>query len=243
MKNTVLFLMAWLCVTVLHAQAPDTISFRDMMMHKPVPQDTALILKDAFLQHDAVPTLGQTSQDMGDDVPDAVWDTLPPMASGYKWVSYRGKAQITDTGGTRNCNFFMVNRVDSIVYLNVSSSGIEIIRVVCTPDSFIYVNKLTYQYYRGTYGPLRILSHLPVDFQMVQALFNGDETKLPQHQKFSFEYSDYAAVDSTRSFFNAITFKDLDRVISISATLKNIRFDVPGPTGIRIPEKFKELKL
>lgn len=170
-------------------------------------------------------------------------DTLPPMASGYKWVSYRGKAQITDTGGTRNCNFFVVNRVDSILYLNVSASGIEIMRVVCTPDSFIYVNKLTYQYYRGAYGPLRILSHLPIDFQMVQALFNGDETKLPQHQKFSFEYSDYAAVDSTRSFFNAMSFKDLNRVITISATLKNIKFDVPGPTAIRIPEKFMELKL
>ena len=172
-----------------------------------------------------------------------VQDTLPPMASGYKWVSYRGKAQITDTGGTRNCNFFMVNRVDSILYLNVNASGIEIIRVVCTPDSFIYVNKLTYQYYRGTYGPLRILSHLPIDFQMVQAFFNGDETKLPQHQKLSFEYSDYSAVDSTRSFFNAMTFKDLNHVITINATLKNIKFDVPGPTAIRIPEKFKELKL
>ena len=59
-----------------------------------------------------------------------VLDTLPPMASGYQWISYRGKAQIEDTGGVRNCNFFMVNRVDSILYLNVHASGIEIIRVV-----------------------------------------------------------------------------------------------------------------
>ena len=50
-------------------------------------------------------------------------------------------------------------------------------------------------------------------------------------------------MDSTRSFFNEMIFKDLDHVITIRAALKNIRFEVPGPTAIRIPEKFKELKL
>lgn len=195
------------------------------------------------------------AQDLDRFVPDAspakpkleakplVVDTIPPMASGYQWISYRGKAQIEDTGGVRNCSFFVVNRVDSILYLNVHASGIEIIRVVCTPDSFIYVNKLTYQYYKGTYAPLRLLSRLPIDFQMIQALFNGNEEKLPKHQKYSFEYRDFNAVDSTRSFFNEMIFKDLDRVITIRAALKNIRFEVPGPTAIRIPEKFKELKL
>lgn len=177
------------------------------------------------------------------DVTPLVLDTLPPMASGYQWISYRGKAQIEDTGGVRNCSFFMVNRVDSILYLNVHASGIEIIRMVCTPDSFIYVNKLTYQYYKGTYAPLRLLSHLPIDFYMIQALFNGEEEKLPQHQKFTFEYNNYSAVDSTRSFFNEMIFKDLNHVITIRAALRNIRFDMPGPTAIRIPEKFKELKL
>lgn len=172
-----------------------------------------------------------------------VTDTLPPMASGYRWLSYRGKAQIEDTGGVRNCNFFMVNRIDSVLYLNVHASGIEIIRVVCTPDSFVYVNKLTYQYYKGSYAPLRLASHLPIDFFLIQSLFNGEEEKLPQHQKFSFEYRDYGAVDSVRSFFNEMIFRDLDHVVTIRASLRNIRFDVPGPTAIRIPEKFKELKL
>lgn len=169
-------------------------------------------------------------------------DTLPPMAKDYRWLSYRGKAELTDTGGTRTCNFFMVNRIDSIIYLNVHASGIEFIRVVFTPDSFTYVNKLTYQYYKGTYAPLRLLTHLPFDFQMLQALFNGDEEQLPQRQKLSFEYRNFAAVDSTQSFFTELDFKDLDHVLEIRAALKNIRFNVPGPTSIRIPEKFEELK-
>lgn len=169
-------------------------------------------------------------------------DTLPPMAKDYEWLSYRGKAELSDTGGTRTCNFFMVNRIDSLVYLNVHASGIEFIRVVFTPDSFTYVNKLTYQYYKGTYAPLRLLTHLPLDFQLIQALFNGNDEQLPKRQKLSFDYRNFAAVDTSQSFFTEFDFKDLDHVLEIRAVLKNIRFNIPGPTSIRIPEKFEELK-
>lgn len=168
---------------------------------------------------------------------------MPPIAKDYQWVSYRGKADITDTGGTHTCSFFMVNRVDSILYLNVHSSGIEIMRLVFTPEKVTYVNKLTYQYFEGGYTPMRLLTGVPIDFQMVQAAFNGWDDLLPQRQGMVFEYKDFSTVDSTCSFFTDMTFKELNRVLEIHATLKNIRFNVPGPTSIRIPEKFKELKL
>ncbi|MCR4872954.1 MAG: DUF4292 domain-containing protein, partial [Bacteroidales bacterium] len=74
-----------------------------------------------------------------------------PMATGYDWITYRGKADIIDTGGTRTCNFYMVNRTDSILYLNIHAYGVEVMRAVFTPDSITYVNKLTQQYFRDTY--------------------------------------------------------------------------------------------
>lgn len=173
----------------------------------------------------------------------AVMDTPPPLASGYEWISYRGKADIVDTGGTRTCNIFMVNRVDSIIYLNVSAYGIEVMRAVLTPDSVKYVNKLTYQYYCGTYAPLRLLLKMPVDFAFVQDVLNGHGEERLEHSRFACEYHGYAAVDSTQSFFTEMVLKDLHQLTEIRAHLKVIRFNVPGPTGIRIPEKFKELKL
>jgi hypothetical protein len=173
----------------------------------------------------------------------AVADTLPPMASEYQWLSYRGKADIVDTGGTRTCNFFFVNRVDSIIYLNVSAYGVEVIRAVLTPDSIKYVNKLTYQYYAGTYAPLRLLLKRQVDFALVQDIFQGYGDERLEHGRFSCEYHDFAAVDSTRSFFTELVLKDMNQLVEINAHLKVIRFDVPGPTGIRIPDKFQELKL
>lgn len=166
-----------------------------------------------------------------------------PMATGYDWVTYRGKADIIDTGGTRTCNFYMVNRTDSILYLNIHAYSVEVMRAVFTPDSVIFVNKLTNQYYKDTYAPIN--RHLPftVDFQTVQALFNGQTEKLPKGQKLSYEYSAFAPVDSTSSFFTEFVFKELNRVIEVRGKIKVVRLNVPGVTNIKIPEKFERITL
>jgi len=167
--------------------------------------------------------------------------TVLPMATGYDWITYRGKADIVDTGGARTCNFYMVNRTDSILYLNIHAYGVEVMRVVFTPDSITYVNKLTSQYYQGTYAPLDARLPFRVNFQLVQALFNGDTEQLPRHQRLSFEYTDFMPVDSNSSFFTEFTFKELSRVIEVHGKIKVIRLNVPGPTSIRIPEKFERI--
>lgn len=164
-----------------------------------------------------------------------------PMTSGYDWITYRGKADIIDTGGTRTCNFYMVNRIDSILYLNIHAYGIEVMRVVFTPDSIIFVNKLTSQYYKGTYAPIAAFLPFAVDFQTVQALFNGDMEHLPQYKRLSFEYTNFMPVDSTSSFFTEFTFKELSRVIEVRGKIKVIRLNVPGVTSIKIPDKFEPI--
>lgn len=178
------------------------------------------------------------------DVEDIVADTtVLPMATGYDWVTYRGKADLVDTGGTRTCNFYMVNRTDSILYINVHAYGIEVMRAVFTPDSVLFVNKLTRQYYRDTYAP--VSRHLPfsVDFQTVQALFNGNTEKLPQGQKLSYEYSAFEPVDSVSSFFTEFVFKELNRVIEVRGKIKVVRLNVPGVTSVKIPDNFERITL
>lgn len=173
----------------------------------------------------------------------AVDTTVLPMATGYDWITYRGKFDLVDTSGTKSGNFYMVNRTDSILYLNIHAYGIEIMRAVFTPDSITYVNKLTYQYYKGTYAPFRRLLPFAFDFQTVQALFNGDTDKLPKGQKLGFEYSAFEPVDSTSSFFTEFVFKELDRLIEVRGKLKVVRLNVPGVTSVKIPEKFDAIEL
>jgi len=164
-----------------------------------------------------------------------------PMATGYDWITYRGKADIIDTGGTRTCNFYMVNRTDSILYLNIHAYGVEVMRAVFTPDSIKFVNKLTSQYYLGTYQPLGKFFTYPIDFQTVQAVFNGDTDRLPKGRKLSFEYSAFMPVDGSSSFFTEFVFKELNRVIEIQGRIKVVRLNVPGATNIKIPEKFERI--
>lgn len=186
---------------------------------------------------------GSADAQSADSVAVPVDTTVLPMATGYDWVSYRGKADIIDTGGTRTCNFYMVNRTDSILYLNIHAYGVELMRVVFTPDSIKYVNKLTQQYFCDTYTPINKFLPFPFDFQTVQALFNGETEKLPQGKKLSYEYSAFAPVDSTSSFFTEFVFKELNRVIEIRGKIKLIRLNVPGVTSIKIPEKFERITL
>ena len=166
-----------------------------------------------------------------------------PMATGYDWITYRGKADIIDTGGTRTCNFYMVNRTDSILYLNIHAYGVEVMRAVFTLDSVKYVNKLTQQYFCDTYTPINRFLPFAFDFQTVQALFNGETEKLPQGKKLSYEYSAFAPVDSTSSFFTEFVFKELNRVIEIRGKIKVLRLNEPGVTSIKIPEKFERITL
>ena len=186
---------------------------------------------------------GSADAQSADSVAVPVDTTVLPMATGYDWVSYRGKADIIDTGCTRTCNFYMVNRTDSILYLNIHAYGVELIRAVFTPDSIKYVNKLTQQYFCDTYTPINKFLPFTFDFQTVQALFNGETEKLPQGKKLSYEYSAFAPVDSTSSFFTEYVFKELNRVIEIRGKIKLIRLNVPGVTSIRIPEKFERITL
>lgn len=170
-------------------------------------------------------------------------DTTAKVINDYQWISYRGSADIIDTGGTRTCNFFLVNRTDSIIYLNVHSMGIEIARAVFTLDSITYVNKLTYQYFQDSYAPLNKILPFDFNFFTVQAMFNGETEKLPQGKKFSFEYLDYNLIDDSNLFFNEFIFKDLNRVIEVHGKIKNIKINKPGPTSIRIPDKFERISL
>lgn len=169
--------------------------------------------------------------------------TVLPMASGYNWVTYRGKADIIDTGGTRTCNFYLVNRTDSILYLNIHAYGVEVMRAVFTPDSIKYVNKLTQQYFYDTYAPVNRFLPFTFGFQTVQALFNAEMEKLPQGQKLSYEYSAFQPVDSTSSFFTEFVFKELNRVIEIRGKIKVVRLNVPGVTNIKVPDKFERITL
>ncbi|MBQ7735576.1 MAG: DUF4292 domain-containing protein [Bacteroidales bacterium] len=216
-------------------------------------------------------------------------DVFPKIT--YDWVSYQMKISLEKEEEKLAFQCFFVNRIDSIIYLNLNRSGIELARVVLTPDSVTYVNKLEHEYYAGDYSFLRRVFGFPLDFDMVQSLMNGvdfkdfddslhrveedgklhyvapqrtnrqgtvalmqsieigaggvildnDMTDLKTMRDIDIEYEDYTMIDGTPFFTKFEVEMEVDDV-ELEAELKNIRFNVPGPTTIRIPESFKEIE-
>lgn len=224
----------------------------------------------------------------GDIIP--AKDSVFPKIT-YEWISYQMKIDMEKEEEKLAFQCFFVNRIDSLIYLNLNRSGIELARVVLTPDSVIYVNKLEHEFYAGDYSFLRRVLGFPLDFDMAQSLLNGvdfkdfddnmqrveedgklyyvapqrtnrkgtvslmqsieigeggiildnDMTDLKTMRDFDIEYEEYTLIDSIQFFTKFEVEMEVDDV-EIEAVLKNIRFNTPGPTAIRIPENFKEIE-
>ena len=217
-------------------------------------------------------------------------DVFPKIS--YDWVSYQMKISLEKEDEKLAFQCYFVNRIDSIIYLNLNRSGIELARVVLTPDSVIYVNKLEHEYYAGGHEFLRRIFGLPLDFFMVQSLLNGvdfkdfdeslhrveedgrlyyvapqrsnkqgtvtlmqaieigeggrildnDMTDLKTMRDVDIKYNDYTLIDSI-PFFTSFEVEMESDEMMMEVAMKNIRFNTPGPTAIRIPESFKEIEL
>ena len=89
------------------------------------------------------------------------------------WISYQMKISLQTSEEKLGFQCFFVNRTDSLMYFNLHKSGIELARVVLTPDSVIYVNKLENEFYRGDYRFLEKMFGFKLDYDMIQDILNG----------------------------------------------------------------------
>lgn len=161
----------------------------------------------------------------------------------YTWVNYRGTANVDFDGKKYQCSYYMVNRVDSILYLNLSMMGIELARLVATPAEVIFVNKLSSEYYKGDYAFVEKYLKAKADFYTLQAIFNGDESKLKAIPGLSVSYHPIIDATSGRPFFDSFNVSMNNGQRKADVQVKVLKFNTPGPTGIKIPEGFNEMKL
>jgi len=218
-------------------------------------------------------------------------DSLFIAENNYQWISYRMKLNIEKEGTVSSFQVFFVNRIDSIIYLNFNVSGIEIIRVVMTPEKVTYVNKMENNYFISDYAQFSTVLGLNLDFYMVQSIFNAVDFKFFENNFKVFDneaerhlvsekrcnllndkclsqeilldnsdriignifsdfnkntsvrvgYKDYLPVDSS-DFFSLLSIEINHLKMKITAEVKNVKFNVPGPTSIRIPDTFEMIK-
>jgi hypothetical protein len=168
-------------------------------------------------------------------------DNLEDKRLNYSWITYRANATVSNPA-PNSFNVFVVNRKDSIIYINVSKFGIEGARLVLTPDSVKFVNHLSSNYYVGTFSVRELLGlDESIDFYMVQSLLVGEE--LPEKAKSLIQasYGNFTTVDSV-PFFQQADFVIFKENIKLNLQVKSIKLNESGPTSIRIPEKYTPMR-
>ena len=194
----------------------------------------------------------------------------PPAPKAYmpavrRWLSIRasGKMDVPGLGG-QDLNIFAVLAKDSVLYLHVSKFGIELGRALCTPEKVVVLIHPESAYWTGGYSLLRKKTGLPLDFDMVQDLLlltpknvrtvidsNGYLRKVQWVSSdgggtVTAEYGDYGNAGGEGVMFvypKTISVSLPSMGGSARVTVKSAKPDVPGPASLKIPEKYKPLKL
>ncbi|MEI6348214.1 MAG: DUF4292 domain-containing protein [Bacteroidota bacterium] len=97
---------------------------------------------------------------------DRIWDLKPQNNS---WYSSRISVEISTTT-TDEISAYIVNKRDSIIYININKFGIELARAVLTPDSVIMVNRFEKTFYRGNYSIIKQLYGFSLTFDVIQSI-------------------------------------------------------------------------
>ena len=205
------------------------------------------------------------------DISPAKTTKLQPTYLNYDWLSYRMNVSIMDYNTkkeTVNVSAFFVNRRDSVIYITVNKI-IELARVVITPDSVKFINNLENTYYSGDYSFISKMIGFNVRFDMLQAILVGEdirgldvkvisqEIKMNNNNKIiennikenktqaslSAKYSDFALVDVSQLFFQLMELSIPSEKILLNIKTSATKINVPGPTSIKIPEKYKPINL
>ena len=91
----------------------------------------------------------------------------------YDWISYKMKVEMNKQDEKLAFQCFFVNHIDSSIYLNFNRYGVELARIVLTPDTVTFVNKLEHNFYKGNYTFFDKLLGFPLTFSMIQSLLNA----------------------------------------------------------------------
>lgn len=98
-------------------------------------------------------------------------------------VQARGKGKVKGLGIGQGFKIDLRHRSDSVIWVDVSANllGIKVARLMVTPDSVHFYNKLDKTYLTGSVADLQKLVDGPVGFSDLQAMITGRPMELPNN--------------------------------------------------------------
>ncbi|MFM1745910.1 MAG: hypothetical protein RLZZ630_1847 [Bacteroidota bacterium] len=102
-------------------------------------------------------------------------DRLDSAAFKSDWINAKASVSTVQDGSETTFNISLRGRRDSLIWISISPLlGIEVARVMITPDSVKFLNRLQGRYQAGSFESISRLLQLKVNFEAVQALVYGN---------------------------------------------------------------------
>lgn len=112
----------------------------------------------------------------------------------YEWLGLKVDAEFMTMGETQSFKANIKMRKDSVIWISISPAlGIEMIRMMITPDSLIMMSKIpdNKYYYKGNFQVINDMVGVDLDFEMLQDLLIGNALALDKDEgRFRSEISD-----------------------------------------------------
>ena len=151
----------------------------------------------------------------------------------YDFLSARFSA--TFSQDKKNTTFSGQIRIqrDSAIWISISPiMGIEMVRVLITPDSILYMNRIDKSYFTGNFDYINTLINSTLDYDMLQSFLTGNDFSFYENSSFrpGIENHEYKLITTNRRKLK----KYLKHNEEISIPLQNIWLN---------PETFKISKV
>lgn len=92
-----------------------------------------------------------------------------------EWINAKASVTTIDDGNETSFNISMRAKKDSVIWISISPLlGIEVARVLITPDTVKFLDRLHGKYQVNTFETINKLLQLKVNFEIVQSLLYGN---------------------------------------------------------------------
>jgi|GEM_PF-2868462 len=98
---------------------------------------------------------------------------------------------------------------DSVIWISVSPGlGVELLRVLLTPDSVFFMNRIHKQYYEGTYSVIKNKLNIDFNFNAIQSVLLNDFLMYPFTVSDTLEYLNNMNISRHHKSIKLQTHKD-----------------------------------
>ena len=150
-------------------------------------------------------------------------------------LKFNAEAQTEEESNSFSGNIYMVK--DNTIWVSIQKLGMEAFRFLITADSVKMLDRINKVYINGNYVVLNKMLNTNFDFDLLQALFTGNDTENYDTAGFAVEYekNDIILSDKTRkNISGGISSDMIDQQLWINSDnykiIKNIIKETHGQT-------------